>query len=114
MSEPFKYDVFISHSHSSKDKPAARELAERLRVWFDEWEIRPGAPILLKIEEGLEQSRTLVLVMSANAFASEWAPLERHTAMFREPTNQPRRLIHVRLDGAEVKGRLWQFAYGDW
>jgi len=73
MNEQFKYDVFLSHS--SKDKTVVRELAERLRrdglrVWLDEWEIRPGDPILLKIEEGLEQSRTLVLAMSRNAFAS--------------------------------------------
>ncbi len=120
MAEQFKYDVFISHS--SKDKPAVRELAERLRrdglrVWpmgLDEWEIRPGDPILLKIEEGLEQSRTLVLAMSANAFASEWVTLERHTAMFRDPTNQRRRFIPVRLDAAEVKDTLPQFAYVDW
>ena len=101
MPATFKYDIFLSHS--SKDKPAVRELAERLRrdglrVWFDEWEIRPGDPILLKIEEGLEQSRTLVLAMSRNAFASEWVTLERHTAMFRDPTNQRRRFIPVRLD----------------
>ena len=40
MSDPFPYDVFLSHS--SKDKAVVRELAERLRkdglkVWFDEW-----------------------------------------------------------------------------
>jgi hypothetical protein len=29
MNEQFKYDVFISHS--AQDKPAVRELAERLR-----------------------------------------------------------------------------------
>ena len=29
MAEQFKYDVFISHS--AQDKPAVRELAERLR-----------------------------------------------------------------------------------
>ncbi len=29
MNEQFQYDVFISHS--AKDKPAVRELAERLR-----------------------------------------------------------------------------------
>jgi hypothetical protein len=51
MSETFEYDVFISHS--SKDKAAARDLAERLKsdslhVWFDEWEIRPGDMIRLK------------------------------------------------------------------
>jgi hypothetical protein len=45
MSTQFDYDVFISHS--SKDKPVVRELANRLkqdglRVWLDEWEIQPG------------------------------------------------------------------------
>jgi len=38
MSEPFRCDVFLSHS--SKDKAVMRPLAERLRkdglqVWFD-------------------------------------------------------------------------------
>ena len=115
--EKFTYDVFISHS--SKDKPAVRELAQRLkddglRVWFDEWEIKPGDMIGLKIEQGLEQSRTLVLVMSANAFASDWVTLERHTAMFRDPTNALRRFIPLRLDDAEIKDTLKQFAYVDW
>ncbi len=45
MPEQFSYDVFLSHS--SKDKPVVRAVAERLRadglrVWFDAWELRPG------------------------------------------------------------------------
>jgi len=53
--------VFISHS--AKDKSVVRELAERLkqdgpRVWLDEWEIQPDDMIGLKIEQGLEHSRT--------------------------------------------------------
>ncbi|HEX4947166.1 MAG TPA: TIR domain-containing protein [Blastocatellia bacterium] len=117
MSESFQYDVFLSHS--SKDKEAVRDLADRLaadgvRVWFDEWEILPGDPILHKIEDGLEQSRTLVLVMSRNAFASEWVTLERHTAMFRDPTNQQRRFIPVLLEDTEIKNTLRQYAYVDW
>ena len=117
MNEAFKYDVFISHS--AKDKPAVRELAERLRtdglkVWFDEWEIKPGDLIGLKIESGLEQSRNLVLVMSANAFASDWATLESPTTRFRDPTNTQRRFIPLRLDDAEINDSLKQFAYIDW
>jgi TIR domain-containing protein len=117
MSETFEYDVFLSHS--SRDKPAVRELAQRLRadglrVWLDEWVIRPGDMIGLKVEQGLERSRTLVLVMSASSFASEWATLERHTAMFRDPTNAQRRFIPLRLDDAEIKDTLKQFAYVDW
>jgi hypothetical protein len=75
MTTNFEYDVFLSHS--SKNKPAVRDLAERLkrdglRVWFDEWEIHPGDLISIKIERGLEQSRTLILCMSGESFASEW------------------------------------------
>jgi len=66
-----------------------------------------------KVEQGLEQSRTLVLCMSANAFASDWVKLERHTALFRDPTNAQRRFVPLRLDDTEIKDRLKQFAYVD-
>jgi len=60
MAADFKFDVFLSHS--SRDKAVVRGLAERLRgdglrVWLDEWEIRPGDSIPAKIEAGLEHSR---------------------------------------------------------
>ncbi|MBI4663068.1 MAG: toll/interleukin-1 receptor domain-containing protein, partial [Verrucomicrobia bacterium] len=72
-------DVFLSHS--AKDKAVVRPLAERLwadglKVWFDEWVLKPGDRIPAKIEEGLEHSRVLVLGMSVNAFGLDWAQLE--------------------------------------
>jgi hypothetical protein len=117
MSADFDYDVFLSHS--SKDKAVVHPLAERLRqdglrVWFDEWEIRPGDSIPAKIEEGLEHSRVLVLCMSAEAFGSDWAKLESHTFRFRDPLNKDRRFIPVRLDDAPIRGSLAQFLYVNW
>jgi hypothetical protein len=103
MPTEFRYDVFLRHS--SKDKPVVRDVAERLRkdglrVWFDEWEIRPGDSIPAKIEEGLERSRVLVLCVSANAFGSDpdWAQLESGTFRFRDPLNKERRFLPLRLD----------------
>ncbi|MFM8974491.1 MAG: toll/interleukin-1 receptor domain-containing protein [Vulcanococcus sp.] len=89
----YRYDVFLSHS--SAYKLVVRELAEGLRaaglrVWFDEWIIKPGDPISVKIEEGLEHSGVLLFCMSANAFGSDWVGLERHTAIFRDPLNRDR------------------------
>ena len=108
MPDNFAFDVFLSHS--SHDKEIVRPLAERLRndglrVWFDEWEIRPGDSIPAKIEAGLEHSRVLVLCMLAHAFGSDpGAPgLEAGTFRFREPLNQDRRLIPLRLDDAPSK-----------
>jgi small GTP-binding protein len=117
MSDQFSFDVFLSHS--SKDKAVVRAVAERLRadglrVWLDDWEIRPGDSIPAKIEEGLEHSRMLVLCMSAQAFGSDWAQLEAGTFRFRDPLNQDRRFIPLRLDDAPIKGALAQFLYIDW
>jgi len=63
MAAQFSYDVFLSYS--SKDEAVVRAIALRLRadglrVWFSNWEIRPGDPFPAKIEEGLEHSRVLV------------------------------------------------------
>jgi hypothetical protein len=113
----FQYDVFLSHS--AKDKAVVREIAERLRigglrVWFDEWVLKPGDSIPSKIEAGLEHSRVLVLCMSANAFGSDWTQLEGATFRFRDPLNKERRFIPLRLDNAPIKGSLGQFFYIDW
>src|SRR6266700_5515900 len=101
MSDSFSFDVFLSHS--SKDKAVVRPVAQRLRadglrVWFDEWEIKPGDGIPAKVQVGLEQSRVLVLCISANAFGSDWAPSvcpaiasrrrrKAGTFRFRDPLN---------------------------
>src|SRR5215510_13812193 len=117
MAEDFKYDVFLSHS--SQDKTVVRAVSERLRadglrVWLDDWEIRPGDHIQAKIEAGLEDSRVLVLCMSAHAFGSDWAQLESYTYRFRDPLNKERRFIPLRLDEAPIKGSLAQFLYINW
>src|ERR1039458_6831489 len=117
MEQDFQYDVFLSHS--AKDKAVVRPLAERLRqdglkVWFEEWVLKPGDSIPAKIEEGLERSRVLVLCMSANAFGSDWAQLESGTFQFRDPLNKERRFIPLRLDDAPIKGSLAQFLYINW
>ena len=117
MADQFHYDVFLSHS--SKDKAVVRPLAERLRadglrVWFDEWILKPGDNLPKKLDEALEESRVLALFMSANAFGSDWAQLEAGTFRFRDPLNRERRFIPVRLDEAEIKGSLAQFLYINW
>jgi hypothetical protein len=116
-SERFDFDVFLSHSF--RDKDTVRELADRLRtdglkVWFDEWVLKPGDSIPAKIEEGLEHSRVIVLCMSANAFGSDWAQLEAGTFRFRDPLNKERRFIPLRLDDTPIKGSLAQFFYISW
>jgi len=112
----FNFDVFLSHH--SRDKGLVRNLAERLkqaglRVWFDEWQIQAGDLIALKVEQGLEQSRTMVLCLSPATFGSGWVALERTTAQFRDPTNVRRRFVPLLLAGCDLPDTLRRYRYID-
>ncbi len=116
MSKTFTYDIFLSHN--KKDKPAVRKLAERLkqsgmRVWFDEWIIRPGDDIFLQIEQGLQDSRTLILCMTAAAFQSDWVSLERSTVLFRDPSNKNRGFIPLLMEDCEIPDTIRRYAFVD-
>jgi WD40 repeat protein len=117
MADRFTYDVFLSHN--AKDKPRVRGLAEKLRaaglrVWFDEWVIKPGDDIYLAIERGLEAARSQVLCLSPAALRSEWATLERSTVLFRDPTNADRRFIPLLLADCDLPDALRRYKYVDY
>jgi WD40 repeat protein/RNase P subunit RPR2 len=104
--------VFISHN--AEDKPRVRRIAERLRaaglrVWFDEWNVRSGDIIMLKVDEGLEQSRVLLLCVSPNALASGWVALERSTAIHRDPANAGRRFIPLLIADCYVPDTIRRY-----
>lgn len=116
MAEHFTYDVFLSHNQA--DKPRVRKLAERLkqaglRVWFDEWVIKPGDDIYLAIERGLEVARVQVLCLSPQALGSEWVALERSTVLFRDPTNKGRRFVPLLLAECNLPDTLRRYKYVD-
>jgi tetratricopeptide (TPR) repeat protein len=114
----FSHDIFVSHS--SCDKPVVRKIAERLRenglrVWFDEWSIPIGADISAAVEDGLQQSRTLLLCISKKSLNSDWVNAERSTAMFRDPMNRDRRFIPALIDDCadDIPDALKRFRYAD-
>ncbi len=112
QSPDFRFDVFLSHN--AQDKPRVRRLAERLKqaglwVWFDEWNVRSGDIIALKVDEGLEQSRVLLLCISPNALASGWVALEHYTAIHRDPSNEGRRFIPLLLADCKLPDMLRRY-----
>ncbi len=112
----FSFDVFLSHNSGDKDRVRllAKELAEAgLRVWFDDWIIKPGDDIYLSVERGLDTSRVLVLCLSPAALGSGWVDLERSTVLFRDPTNHARRFVPVLLADSKLPDSLRRYRYID-
>src|SRR5258707_15800408 len=69
-----KNDVFISYS--SKDRPFAQQLARALEqqglsVWIDRDDIRAGIKWSSAIQEGLEQSSVVIIIITRDAMASK-------------------------------------------
>jgi hypothetical protein len=83
--------LFISHSSKDKEKvlTLAGELTEAgLSVWLDEWQIRVGESIPIRISDGIEQARFLLLVLSRSAVSSGWVEREWTAAYWREATDR--------------------------
>lgn len=83
--------VFISHS--SKDKPFVERLAKqlvqyRIGVWYDKWEMKPGDSLIDKIQNGLEDSSYLLVVLSKHFIESEWCRKEQNAGLTKEIRNK--------------------------
>lgn len=66
--------IFLSHTH--KDKPFVRKLAQALeingvRVWVDEAEIKVGDSLITKIEEGIKDVDYLGVILTPTSVSSE-------------------------------------------
>lgn len=96
-------DIFLSHRTVDKDfvhqLAADIEAAEcqrhKLTAWLDEAEIRPGQSIVRLVNEGLENSRFIGLVLTPAYFESEsgWTDAEWHAALNTDPDNRQGRII---------------------
>ena len=67
-----EYDVFISHATEDKNEIVRRLanalVAENLRVWYDEFELRIGQSLRRKIDHGLAKSRLALWSFRTHSF----------------------------------------------
>jgi hypothetical protein len=79
--------IFISYA--SADKSIARWIADSLqnaglKVWFYEWELGAGDSITSRIEEGLQSSDLLLVLLSQHSVSSKWVRQEWTAALSGE------------------------------
>lgn len=82
-----KPDIFISHS--SRDKPAALQLAETLNfcavdVWLDDWELEVGQQLADELAKAMNESRYIAILITENYNTTVWTKTEYRKAIARE------------------------------
>jgi hypothetical protein len=98
----YQYDVFISHS--SQDKDAVCEIISEfisngITYWVDHEQIKFGDPITNKIEDGLKNSKYIIVALSKNLGKSNWCRSEYGPILNKEysaKTNN--KVIPLKLD----------------
>lgn len=104
--------------HSSTDKQSVREIAKQLtikgsQVWLDEAEILVGDSIIEKIQDGIEKSDYLGIVLSPNSVASIWVKKEVEAALTQEIESGAVKVIPILLESCEIPLFLRPKKYAD-
>lgn len=99
MSTSSSFDIFLSHASLDKEE-FARPLREALKTinvscWFDEEQIPSGAPIALRINDGIRRSKLMVVLVTPSFLAKQWTQTEMGVMLHQEITRNEDRLLPV-------------------
>lgn len=110
------YDVFLSYSHA--DRPWVASLAAALegrghRVFWDSWDLHPGAAVDARIEVALHASRHVAPVLTPASMASRWVGLEIQLAFQRDPDGRDGVLLPLLRADCEIPSRIRRLKFLD-
>lgn len=108
--------IFISYSHENQDKVekiAAHLVKDRANIWIDEWELNVGDSILNKIQEAIETSAALLIVLSKASVKSEWCKKELTAGLMRELSEKEVIVLPVLIEDCEIPLFLKDKKYAD-
>jgi hypothetical protein len=105
-----QFDAFLSHN--SQDKPQVEQIAiwlqaQNLKVLFDKWELRPGMIWPEKLQEGLQQSRVIIVFIGEHG-RGPWHDQEMRAALWKSVKHDCP-VIPVLLPGCPEKPEIPPF-----
>lgn len=113
--------VFLCHS--SNDKPAVRELYQKVRAeswiqpWLDEEELYPGQDWNLEIQKAIKETDAILVCLSKSSITKEgYVQREIKTALDYSDEKPERTvyIIPVRLEECKLPERLSKWHYADY
>jgi archaellum biogenesis ATPase FlaH len=112
----YAYDVFVSYSHADEewvqDELWPQLEGAGLKI-SDEREFELGAPKILNIERAIEASRKVLLILTPDWVASEWANFESLLIQTDDLSSRIHRTVPLLLRPCELPKRLSTLTYTD-
>ena len=113
----YKYDVFISYSHSDRawvwDELLPRLERAGLRVCIDDRDFEIGVPSLINMERAVDNSQHTLVVLTPAWIESEWTEFESLLAGTADPAGRRRKLIPLMLKLCKPPLRIAMLTYAD-
>ena len=109
-----RFHAFLSHAHVNKAH--ADQLFEWLRdvagvpIWYDAVNMPPGATIAQALPEAIENSRSVLLLLSKQSVTRGWVQQEFNAAINHQTQHPNFRIIPIRLDEVSPPGFLQNYS----
>lgn len=105
----FHYHYFISHS--KKDRMFADALSKHLlrrsrRCWIDRISISRSSHYQSDITDAIKHCRQMIVLLSEHSLKSRWVKFETGTVLRKDPINEERHLIPVKLEAIDLDERF--------
>lgn len=108
--------IFISYSHTDAafvNALAANLVMRNAHVWVDTWELNVGDSILGRVQQAIQDSSALLVVLSKASVASEWCKKELNAGLMRELGEKRVVVLPVLVDDCDVPLFLREKMYAD-
>jgi hypothetical protein len=108
--------VFVSYSHEDAkfaNKLAAQLVRHNAHVWIDTWELNVGDSILAHVQQAIQESSALLIILSKASVQSEWCKKELNTGLMRELDEKRVVVLPILLEDCEIPIFLREKMYAD-
>jgi hypothetical protein len=109
-----RFHAFLSHAHV--DKCQADQIVEWLGdvaavpIWYDAVNMPPGSTIAQVLSDAIDNSRSLILLLSKESVARGWVQQEYNAAINHQTQHRSFRVVPVRLDDVNLPGFLQNYS----
>jgi hypothetical protein len=108
--------IFISYSHADRkfvNRMAAHLVKANAHVWVDSWELNVGDSLVSRVQQAIQESSALLIVLSKASVASEWCKKELNAGLMRELDEKRVLVLPVLVEDCDVPVFLREKLYAD-